>query len=281
MPPVDEAFERDASGAFAWERPRPSWFARVARMARRAQDHGLVPALVLLWATYAPDTWAAARRPGLVMPAERIDGYVRLVAEAVGELDVMIVVAGDTDCATDATVTARGSRRRSPGDVRRACWASVLSGAGAGVAYGAHGVWQWHRRGYAFTRTAASGEPFPWSTALGLPAAWDLGHLRALVEELDLAGLRPSQELLRDDVPFLRVAATPDRRLVAAYLPHAVELRLAHPFTGHDVLAWELEGRRRWRPRVHHERDGTVVGLPPFNGDALVVLRARDRESSA
>ena len=31
-------------------------------------------------------------------------------------------------------------------DIRKAIWQSLLSGAKAGVAYGAHGIWSWHKR---------------------------------------------------------------------------------------------------------------------------------------
>ncbi|HZG78762.1 MAG TPA: DUF4038 domain-containing protein, partial [Paenibacillus sp.] len=51
-------------------------------------------------------------------------------------------------------------------DVRKAFWWSVLSGAKAGFAYGAHGIFSWHRRGAAFTSEAWSKIPFDWRTAL-------------------------------------------------------------------------------------------------------------------
>ncbi|MBC8932636.1 DUF4038 domain-containing protein, partial [Escherichia coli] len=40
--------------------------------------------------------------------------------------------------------------RFSREDVRKAAWQSVLSGAIAGISYGAHGIWSWHEEGSTF-----------------------------------------------------------------------------------------------------------------------------------
>ncbi len=46
-------------------------------------------------------------------------------------------------------------------DVRRALWWSLTAGASAGLGYGAHGLWQWHRPGDDFNGTEFSGTPSP------------------------------------------------------------------------------------------------------------------------
>jgi hypothetical protein len=43
--------------------------------------------------------------------------------------------------------------------VRRAVWQSLLSGAKAGVTYGAHGLWGWYSEGKEFFNLSYSGKP--------------------------------------------------------------------------------------------------------------------------
>jgi len=82
--------------------------------------------------------------------------------------------------------------RFGPFHVRKATWQSLLSGAKAGITYGAHGIWNWHHRGLPFGSTNFSSLPFPWHEALRLPGAWDAGYAKWLFESFSLADLSPS-----------------------------------------------------------------------------------------
>lgn len=116
--------------------------------------------------------------------------------------------------------------RFSAQDCRASAWSSILSGASAGVTYGAHGVWNWQA---ATSGASALGEgfdaPYRWQECLQFAGAWDFGLIPQVLERICAAApLEPAQELLDDDREAIRVARAGSR--VVAYLPHATRLRL-------------------------------------------------------
>jgi hypothetical protein len=68
--------------------------------------------------------------------------------------------------------------------VRRRIWESVVGGASAGVTYGAHGLWSWHRGNEGFSSNHFSGAPLDWRKALALPGSDDAATCRAIMEPL-------------------------------------------------------------------------------------------------
>ena len=44
---------------FDWSRPNQAYWDRAAAMCRAAVEHGIRPALVLMWCNYVPGTWGA------------------------------------------------------------------------------------------------------------------------------------------------------------------------------------------------------------------------------
>ncbi|HZC25961.1 MAG TPA: DUF4038 domain-containing protein [Actinopolymorphaceae bacterium] len=157
-------------------------------------------------------------------------------------------------------------------DVRRAVWWSLLAGAAAGVGYGAHGMWGWHRPTGTFTSSAFSSEPFSWDVALGFEGAWDVGFARALVEDNALYLLDPRQDLLTAAPPGVRLGATTAMDTVAAYVPYAADVELALDPAGYRVTAWNLATRARVSARLRTSGNGMVLGQPGYNADTLYVL---------
>ena len=91
---------------------------------------------------------------------------------------------------------AYGRHRRE--DCRRALWTSLLSGACAGITYGAHGVWNWFKP--SMPVNPVSGEGFlqaPLCTdALALPGADDFAFAKRLCEHRGRWDFTPCPELL-------------------------------------------------------------------------------------
>lgn len=163
----------------------------------------------------------------------------------------------------------RGHGRFSADEVRRVAWTSLLAGASAGLGYGAHGVWQWHRAGSRFSAAEHSGQPLPWSAALGLPGADDLAFARVLWQDRGMAGAAPEQELLDTDADGARAARGLGGEL-ALYLPSSRPVELAADVR--VASAWDLRRRRPLVPRLHAAGDRTLIDAPDVTGDVVVFL---------
>lgn len=162
--------------------------------------------------------------------------------------------------------------RFSAFDVRKAVWSSLLSGAKAGAAYGAHGVWSFHKKGDFFPSEAFSGTPFPWRTALRLPGAEDMSFARRLFEGWGLADLEPAYRLT-DGSPEIRTAAAKDGSKIAVYIPYAAEVKIGAAFGGLDWTLVDLRNRRFQKPDITVSPGKTDIGMYDGNGDVLVVGR--------
>lgn len=148
----------------------------------------------------------------------------------------------------------------------------MLSGTSAGFAYGAHGVWSWHRSGSEFRGQEFSGEPFEWDTALCLEGAWDAGFARYIFEEYKLFGIQPAQDLLVERNPEVRCAMTRDMKKWVVYSPCSQSIFLKTPLQEcPDVLSIELPRRKIFYPRVISRNGVLQVDLPPFNSDFLLL----------
>ena len=116
--------------------------------------------------------------------------------------------------------------------VRRQIWDSVVAGASAGVTYGAHGLWGWHRNDDPFSSVHFSGTPLDWREALLLPGADDAVTCRRIVE---------AENLLR---------------LTAPDLPNGGPVELRHPGQLRLRRVVDLEHGRDTRATCVRSRDG-------------------------
>jgi hypothetical protein len=168
-----------------------------------------------------------------------------------------------------------GAGRFGRADVRRALWWSLTAGASAGLGYGAHGLWQWHRPGDDFNGAGFSGTPFTWDVALDFPGAWDASRAARLVEEHGLYRARPAQDLVEAPLGQVRAIATPGLSTVAVYTPYPTEVFVAADMASHATTAIDLARGRVFRPRIGLADGRARIDLPDFNGDALYVFQAR------
>ncbi|GAA3240775.1 DUF4038 domain-containing protein [Dactylosporangium siamense] len=169
-----------------------------------------------------------------------------------------------------------GVGRHGRGAVRAAIWSSVLGGATAGVGYGAHGVWSWHRQGDTFGNVAFSRLPYPIGQAMHLDGAHDAALVRQLVELHDLFDLRPCQELLVGGQPRVRAAATAGLATVAVYAPPNLPVLLPDAVADHSVLTIDLSRRRPVAARRGIDPSRRLVLDPePSGTDLLHLLRRR------
>lgn len=156
-------------------------------------------------------------------------------------------------------------------DIRSAVWWSVLAGAGAGVADGAHGVWQWYRPGATFTGEAFSMHPLTVEVALDLPGAVDVGFAGSLVQEQGLYRLRPRPDCLVADVSGTRAAASDDGSLFALYIPVCRAVEVTVDVESYDWLAWDLGRRQTTAITITPSGSGGQFHQLDTVGDLLVV----------
>ncbi len=178
----------------------------------------------------------------------------------------------DLEPAYEGHASRGGTGRHLAAAVRRSSWTSVLAGAGAGLGYGAHGVWSWHREGDGFLNEADAGLPFPAEVALQFPGAWDVGLIRRIVERFDLFDLTARQDLLVGAPPGVRVGwrREPDR--LAVYLPEPSTVTLDIDLGDWWVHGWNLVERRP-EAMTYTVSDGrTAIRQPDVLGDTLVVF---------
>lgn len=161
-------------------------------------------------------------------------------------------------------------------DIRRASWTAVLAGASAGIGYGAHGIFQWHRAGQPFAGEGFSSTPYDWREVLHAPGAADVTALRDLVETHGLHGLQARQDLLRDAPEGVRAATTPDGSAVVVYMPWPVALDVDLPDADQwTVRLWSLDDRRRRHPRTTPTAKGLRVDMSSAIADSVVLLTRR------
>ncbi len=159
--------------------------------------------------------------------------------------------------------------RFSAEDVRRASWQSVMSGASAGVAYGAHGIWSWHQDGMAFPAAGVWNSPFIWHEALNFQGALDSGYLRWLAEQYRLIGLHPWRG--HADPPLLQVLADAKGSPVALYVPYAVAVSLQEVLDDRHWHMIHLTDRSVHPAKLQRKESMTVIEPAPFNSDYLLV----------
>lgn len=166
----------------------------------------------------------------------------------------------------------RWSRR----DVRRAAYVSVLSGACAGVTYGAAGIYSWHKvkKGFAMLLGEGFDMPKSWEEAMSFPGAWDYGYLKLLFEELSVSDLTPRQDLLLNPTTDIRVAQS-GSDLLLIYVPSNTKVRLGEDLSGWDFKAIDLAQRFVAYLGFTVKEGKTIVDMHPFGEDALIVARRK------
>ncbi|MBL7253248.1 apiosidase-like domain-containing protein [Paractinoplanes lichenicola] len=197
------------------------------------------------------------------------DTQPALQAAALRELPVRHPIVSMEPC-YEGHGYGKGAGRHTAYDVRLASWTSVLSGSGAGLGYGAHGVWSWHRAGEPFNGEHFSGTPFPADVALRFDGAWDVGLLRRIVESHDLHDLVSRTDLVLADRSGAHFGLGADR--AALYLPHPFAVTLDVDLRDWAVTCWNLGARNEDRAVVRHENGRTVVEQPEYLSDSLILF---------
>jgi len=158
-------------------------------------------------------------------------------------------------------------------DVRRAAWMSLLSGACAGVTYGAHGIYSWHKIGKAFGLGIGEGfdNPNPWNDAVKYPGAWDYGYIRYMLELYGIDELVPMNKI-KNSSSDIRMASTRNENKILIYVPVNTNVKIDKDLSGYDIKVIDLVNKNICIPNVKVENGETIVYMHNFEQDVLIVM---------
>lgn len=162
-------------------------------------------------------------------------------------------------------------------DIRRAAWQSLLSGASAGITYGAAGIYSWHTCGYKFEMEVgeAFDQPNPWQMAIHYDGAWDYSDIKNIFEDYQLYGIEPAQSLLVNNTEEIRVAMTKDENKIVVYMPENTTLRLKKDVSEYNVTVIDLLTRRKEQSKAGFKKGISEIKLHLFEHDVIFILEKR------
>ena len=153
-------------------------------------------------------------------------------------------------------------------EVRMASWQSLLSGSKAGITYGAHGMWSYHRKDMAFTSELFSGRPYVWETVLRFPGAWDVAFAKWIFETYDLFDIEPCQCVL-SDTKTIRMSRNKNKVII--YAPYDFDVIIDDDLSGYEFSIFILEEKKIAKPTIVFQDGKTIIKMHSFNSDVLIV----------
>ena len=168
--------------------------------------------------------------------------------------------------------------RFEPEHIRKAAWSSILSGACAGVTYGAHGIWNWKKVGYYANPMLGEGfdEPQPWQNAIQFPGAWDYGMIRHLLIEQQITELTPCRELIPEADEDIRIACGNEKYFI--YLPFNTKLSIHKDLEGYRCQAIDLLDKKIADLTLTKKKDNYITSMHPFQKDVLLIIAKKERD---
>ena len=180
-------------------------------------------------------------------------------------------------CYENIRIGDDGGRTSDRAYVRTVEWVSVLSGGNAGLTFGNHGLWPWHREetAYAF---ALYGEPMPWETALRSEGGADAARLKTFIAALPWWALEPTELAAAEPAPAeLAASATRDGEVLAAYAASPCRLTATLPEGDEYEGVWfDPATGRTAQATVSREGADVVVEPYAWDGDGALALRRRE-----
>lgn len=167
--------------------------------------------------------------------------------------------------------------RWSQQDVRRAAWQSILSGASAGITYGASGIYSWHRTSSNFDSLLgeAFDKPNSWNQALTYPGAWDYSFLKYFLNIHSIDDITPRNDLLLSNKEGVRVGETQDYIII--YVPFSTELHLSsfsYPIEG---IIYDLSSNKTSNVKTINGDKTSIITQHNFLHDVVIVLNKEEK----
>ncbi|HCS74156.1 MAG TPA: hypothetical protein DIW17_09805, partial [Clostridiales bacterium] len=158
--------------------------------------------------------------------------------------------------------------------VRYVAWISILAGANAGITYGAHGLWSWHREGEVFANESMWMMPEDWRIALRYEGANDFIRLKKFFESIPWWELEPNNNIILNNDGSIVAASTPDQSIIVAYVREAHSFDIDIPRCNKFDIQWfdPISGKYE-NAKAEHE-DGTFLHIDQnfWNGEGVLLV---------
>jgi len=159
--------------------------------------------------------------------------------------------------------------------IRRAAWESFLSGANAGISYGAHGLWCWYSPELEFRMDYLWQKPMPWRNALNFEGFRIYQNIKEFFKELPWFDLEeatdiPIHELSEEPTTASRIG---DGKYIIIYLPKMRKLRLTDPGLINAPAKWfdPIDGHYE-ETEIVAEHGGVGAQLPSWTHDGVLLI---------
>lgn len=158
--------------------------------------------------------------------------------------------------------------------VREILWKSIITGANAGITYGAHGIWNWQCEGEDFEGAENWGMPDNWRDALRYEGASDAARMKHFFEEIEWWKLEPiSNRIELADYPECMAAALSDLSVIVAYTSPGKVLSFRGQKDKKYIGVWfNPSVGTRIEAVLEENIDSMQVSSPPWNTDAVIFL---------
>ena len=195
-------------------------------------------------------------------------------AETSRELEPTRPIINGEPCYEEHGYFEEPDLRVSRESARRAAWWSILAGANAGITYGAHGIWHWHRQGEHVPHAEDRAMPVPWTDALEFPGADDYAFLASILSTSAFETLQPNQAIVPEASEQVRAAELLADDTLLIYTPEVQSLTIDPAAMAVEVTeyAWIDPATGDQVPADVDEAGDSRTAAPPFwNGDGLLI----------
>ena len=188
--------------------------------------------------------------------------------------DRKLPIINSEPCYEQMGFSRRVYGRFSQFDVRKAAWQSILSGACAGITYGAHGVWSWHTESAKFAENIgeAFDSPMVWREAVQFPGANDYGFIAQLLDLIKVRELIPCQNKLLNANEQIRIAMTENQSHYLIYMPSATRIILEQDVSEYKVLVVDLKNNVFLTGDYKVVDGHTIIDAQNILEDSLLVI---------
>ncbi|NMA65201.1 MAG: DUF4038 domain-containing protein [Clostridiaceae bacterium] len=124
-------------------------------------------------------------------------------------------------------------------DVRDVAWTSILAGGNAGITYGAHGLWTWHRKGEEFPYQSSWMSLYEWKEALKFNGANDVARMKEFFIKIPWWELEPRRDLIDStQIGDVTAASIGDDEIIIIYALNVTKIKLNLRNNNNYKLYW-------------------------------------------